>query len=101
MKTRLLMVVVLLALLVTLTGCTAGLKGTYSGTTDMGLPVTIVFSDGNVQMNTMGLFTMNGAYKVSGNTVEIRVSMYGETQTIRGRIKGNQLIFSDMTLEKL
>ncbi len=101
MRTRKLLVFVLLIILALLTGCSTSLKGTYTGTTDIGLPVTLVFSEGNVQMNTMGLFTMNGTYKVSGNTVEITVNMYGETQTIRGGIKGKQLVFADMTLEKM
>ena len=79
------------------------LSGTYEGMSDYGIPVTMTFSNGNVETDILG-FSVNGKYEVSGNyvTITLRITVFGFTQveTITGRIDGNSIIFSDLILTK-
>lgn len=94
--------IVMIIILLTLTGCSSKLEGVYTANqSPYGVSVTMTFTDGIVQMNTLGFFTMNGVYSVKNNYVTIKLNLYGQEESITGKISGDKIIFADMTLEKL
>ena len=94
-------IVMILALML-LTGCSAKVEGVYSAKeSPYGASVTMTLKDGIVQMNIMGFFSMNGVYAVQRDYITIKINMYGQDETLTGKIQGNKIVFADMTLEKL
>ena len=94
------LLLLLLIMVFTLTGCSAMVEGTYSGMGPLGLPVTMTLRDGTVQTNMLLGLPINGTYKVRGQYLELTFNSYGMNETITGKLSGNQIIFADMTLTK-
>lgn len=89
-------------LLLALSGCAYKLEGVYTASQNTyGIPVTMTFTDGYVQMNTMGFLTISGSYAVKNDYVTINLDLYGQKESFTGKISGNKIIFDDLTLEKL
>jgi len=72
----------LAVLILSMTSCGGGggLSGTYSSTDEMfGIEVSYKFSGGNkVTMSTFGM-SFDGTYKIEGNEITIKFTMFGET----------------------
>lgn len=91
----------LLFMLFTLSGCINRFEGVYVSEYDSYvIPVTMSFSDGIVQMKSMGIFTINGVYSIQNSYVTIKLNLYGQEEVLTGRIHENSIVFSDMTLKK-
>ena len=65
----------------------------------MDIPITMNFNHGIVQTNIFGL-PMNGTYTIEQGYVVLNLNTYGKSESIRGKIQGSQIFFSDVILTK-
>ena len=75
-------------------------RGEYGGMSDDGVMITITLGDrGKATTNIWG-FPISANYKISWGKITLTTSILGVTESVQGRINGDQIEFADVVLKK-
>lgn len=75
-------------------------SGQYGGISDEGIFLSLYLDkEGNASTNMLGI-PLSGTYRIRKDRIDVTLSNYGYSDTLSGKIDGDEIIFADVTLKK-
>lgn len=97
---KMIVTLLLITLLLMLTACGTSYVGQYGGLSDSGIFVSMeLMDDGIVETNIFG-FPITGNYSVKNGIITIKISQFGYSSSMQGKITKDSIEFADVMLKR-